>query len=259
MGDARIEPGGPPDPRLLYIPGHRSARRVRRRTAADWRVFHRPWNAQCTATWPQPRRGGAAGRCGGRERRHSRLRAWPRREAEVVCLAAAPIPQVQRNQGQEPNHGVGRRQRYDDLSDALHAHSPHVSPEHPGMGGARVAPGLSGLGCARRCGCGRRQPRARQVVRPWFNVPWRTCGGVVGSPCVCSCGAYPPLPHRALGPAPYRAPPLAPIGLVASGLSLRLAASGPIWPHPFRESVSAAAESSVEGAYGKPCARLRRP
>ena len=262
MCDARIEPGGPPDPRLPYIPAHRSARsarsarRVRRRTAAD-RL--RPWNAQRTATWPQPRRGGGAGRCGGRERQPSRLWVWPRRGAEVVCLAAARIPQVQRNRGQEPNHVVGRRQRYDDPSDALHAHSPRVSPEHPGRGGARSAHGLSGRGCAWRCGCGRRQPRARQVVRPWLNVAWRTRGGDVGSPCVCSYGAYPPLPHRALGPAPRRALPLAPIGLVAGEPSLRLVASGPIWPHPYRESVSAAAESSVEEARGEPCARLRRP
>jgi membrane protein DedA with SNARE-associated domain len=40
---------------------------------------------------------------------------------------------------------------------------------------------------------------------------------------------------------------------------LLLAPSGPIWPHPYRESVSAAAESSVEVSRGKPCARLRRP
>jgi hypothetical protein len=172
MGDAQIEPGGPPDLRLFYISGHRgagsacSARRVRRRTTADRRVIHRPWNAQCTATWPQPRRGVVAGHCGGREPRPSRLRAWPRREAEVVCLAAARIPQVQRIRGQEPNHGVGRRQRYDDLSDALHAHSPRVCREHPGWGGARAAHGLSGWGCAGRCGSGRRQPRARQVGRP---------------------------------------------------------------------------------------------
>jgi len=208
MGDARSEPGGPPDPRLLYIPANRSApsaRRVCRRTTAVRRGMHRPWNAQRTATWPQPRRDDAVGRCGGRELRPSRLRAWPRREAEVVCLAAARIPQGQRNRGQEPNHGVGRRQRCDALSDALHAHSPRVSPEHPGRGGARAALGLSGLGCAWRCGCDRRQPRARQVVWPWFNVAWRTRGSVVGSPCVCSCGAFPPLPHRALGPAPRAA------------------------------------------------------
>jgi hypothetical protein len=260
MCDARIEPGGPPDPRLPYIPAHRSARsarRVRRRTAADRRVMHRPWNAQRTATWPQPRRGGDAGRCGEHELRTSRLRAWPRREAEVVCLAAARIPQGQRNRGQEPNHGVGRRQRNDDPSDALYAHSPRVSPEHPGRGGARAALGLSGLGCAWRCGCGRRQSRARQVVWPRFNVAWRTRGSVVGSPWVCSCGAYPPLPHRALGPAPRAATranwPR------RRWTRLRLVASGPIWPLPYRESVSAAAESSVEEARAKPCARPRRP
>jgi len=259
MGDARSEPGGPPDPRRLYIPAHRSARiarRVRRRTAADRRVMHRPWNAQRTATCPNlvvmTLLGAAAGvsydllDCGLGRVGRPKLYAWLLRAFLKVSEIAAKNPTM--------GLGGGSGMTLFLMRYTVTALASRLSIL---AGVARAALGLSGLGCAWRCGCGRRQPRARKVVWPRINVAWRTRGSVVGSPCVCSCGAYPALPHRALGPAPR----------AASRANwprrrwtrLRLVASGPIWPLPYRESVSAAPESSVEEARDKPCARLRRP